>query len=101
VNRTLDNGSGGLVYTPKEDWSFLRDDGSLEGNSTLLEEYKEGENGNGGSVSVTDKTASVDITFTGELSFPSSTWVEANARLNDLCVWCLWTPVRPSAGQAG
>jgi hypothetical protein len=89
------------VYTPKEDWSFLRDDGSLEGNSTLLEEFKEGENGNGDSVSVTDKTASVDITFTGKLSSLSSTWVEANARLDDLCVWYLWTSVRASSGRAG
>jgi hypothetical protein len=101
VNRTLDNGSDAFVYTPQEDWSFIRDDGSLEGNSTLLEEYKEGQNGNGGSLSVTDKTASVDIPFTGKLSFLSSTWGQANARLDDLCVWCLWTPVRPSAGQAG
>lgn len=98
MNRTLDSGSEGFVYTPKENWSFLRDDGSVEGNSTLLEEYKEGGNGNGGSVSVTDKTASVDITFTGKLSSLSCTWVGANARLGDLCVWYFWTSVRASSG---
>jgi hypothetical protein len=101
VNRTLDNGSEAFVYTPKEDWSYIRDDGSLEGNSTLLEEFKEGENGNGDSVSVTDKTASADITFTGKLSSLGSAWVEANVRLDDLCVWYFWTSVRAGSGQAG
>ena len=82
VNRTTDNGSSGFVYTPEEAWGFLRDDGSLAGNTSLLDDYKTQVKvvrssdeieldkrqvmmpGNT-SLAVTASTASVDLSFKG------------------------------------
>jgi hypothetical protein len=62
VNRTLPVEA--YTYTPQESWTFLHDDGRVEGNATFLSEYTDSKMGST-SMSMTDKAASVDITFTG------------------------------------
>jgi hypothetical protein len=62
VNRTIDNASSGFIYTPEQAWGFVKDDGSLAGNTTLLDDFV----GNGNtSLAITSSSASVDLTFKG------------------------------------
>jgi len=81
VNRTTDNGSSGFVYTPEEAWGSLRDDGSLAGNTSLLDDYRTQVKVVGSSdeieldkrqampgktsLAVTASAASVDLSFKG------------------------------------
>jgi hypothetical protein len=111
MNRTLDNGSSVFTYTPENAWGFLKDDGSMSGNTGVLDDYlntgskevarstlekRQGKTGNT-SVAVTESSASVDLIFKGM----SSSLEFADIRFRRLCLWYLWSSMWSSEGQAG
>ena len=116
VNRTIDNGSSGFVYTPEEAWGYLRDDGSLAGNTSLLDDYKTqvkvvrssddieldkrqampGKT----SLAVTASAASVDLSFKGMSTLLLGCTV-AHTRVGCVHLWRLWPTLWSSKSQAG
>lgn len=78
INRTLDNASSVFTYTPETAWGFLKDDGSMKGNTGVLDDYlnngskeiarsiMEKRDGGNTSLAVTDSAATVDMTFKGQ-----------------------------------
>jgi hypothetical protein len=111
INRTLDNGSSVFTYTPENVWGFLKDDGSVSGNTGVLDDYlntgskevarstleKRQVKAGNTSVAVTDSSASVDMTFKGmslSLGF-------ADIRFRSLCLWYLWSSIWTSESEAG
>ena len=79
VNRTIDNGASGFTYSPEGAWGFIRDDGSLAGDTTLLDDYLDSQKlvarsddglirrdvSANTSIAVTASTATMDLTFRG------------------------------------
>ena len=109
INRTLDNGSSVFTYTPENAWGFLKDDGSVSGNTGVLDDYlntgskevarsilekRQAKAGNT-SVAVTDSSASVDLTFKGM----SSSLGFADIRFRRLRLWYLWSSIWSSEGE--
>ena len=110
INRTLDNASSVFTYTPDNAWGFLKDDGSMSGNTGVLDDYlnngskevarstveKRQAAGNT-SIALTDASASVDLTFKGMMPFLGL----ADGRFCSLRIWYLWSSKRSGEGQAG
>jgi len=109
INRTLDNGSSVFTYTPENAWGFLKEDGSVSGNTGVLDDYfntgskevarstfekREAKTGNT-SVAMTDSSASVDLTFKGM----SPAVGFADIRFRRLRLWYLWTSIWSSEGE--
>ena len=111
INRTLDNGSSVFTYTPENVWGFLKDDGSMSGNTGVLDDYlntgskevagstlekRQAKAGNT-SVAVTDSSASVDMIFKGV----PGCFGFADIRFRSLCLWYFWSSLWSSEGEAG
>ena len=110
VNRTLDNGSSVFTYTPESAWGFLKDDGSVSGNTGVLDDYlstgskevarstfEQRQASGNTSVAVTDSSASVDLTFKG---MPPAVGF-ADGRFRRLHSWYLWSSIWSSEGEVG
>ena len=111
INRTLDCGSSVFTYTPETAWGFLKDDGSVSGNTGVLDDYlntgskevarstleKRQTKAGNTSIAVTDASASVDLTFKGM----SRCFGFADGRFRSLRLWYLWSSIWSSKGEIG